>query len=298
MKKKNSLLKIIGPYWYFVLLFLLVGFLMLYPLGSGIYLSLWRKNFLYPARDSFVWFENFFRLLFQDDVFWKALKNSLVFTAGSVFFEYLAGLGSGLLLNSKYVPLKNFFRGVVLLPWVVPIAVNSLNWRWMLLPEYGFVNVMLTRIGLGSLARGWLSSLTWAMPTVIFVNVWRSFPFFTITILAGLTLIPKELYEASELDGATRWQEFRFITLPSIKKISMVIIVLHVIWTFANFDVIYLLTAGGPLNRTEVLPTYLYQQAFRFFDMGYASSIGVFVFFFLLVTVGFYFTRFSSFSSQ
>ncbi len=267
---------------------------MVYPLVDGIYLSFWRKNLLYPTKDKLIWFGNYYRLLFKDDLFWLAFKNSIVFTAASVFFEYLLGLGSALLLNSKYIRFKNLLRGIVLLPWVVPIAVNSLNWRWMLLPDYGFINQVLKTIGLGNFARGWLSDLKWVFPVVVLVNVWRSFPFYTVTILAGLTLIPRELYEAAHIDGANRWQVFRYITFPGIKGISLVIVVLHVVWTFANFDVIYLLTGGGPLHRTEVLPTYLYQQAFNYFKMGYAASIGVFIFMFLMITVGLYFTKIST----
>ncbi|BER91860.1 sugar ABC transporter permease [Atrimonas thermophila] len=286
--------KIFTPYWYFLLLLTLVGALMIYPLVDGVYLSFWRKNLLYPAKDKLIWFGNYYRLLFKDELFWLAFKNSAIFTAASVFFEYLLGLGSALLLNSKYIRFKNLMRGIVLLPWVVPIAVNSLNWKWMLLPDYGFINQFLKTIGLGSLARGWLSDLNWVFPTVVLVNVWRSFPFYTVTILAGLTLIPRELYEAAHIDGANRWQVFRYITFPGIKGVSMVIVILHVVWTFANFDVIYLLTGGGPLHRTEVLPTYLYQQAFNYFKMGYAASIGVFIFLFLLITVGLYFSKIST----
>jgi ABC-type sugar transport system permease subunit len=288
--------KAFSPYWYFIPLFVVVGALMVYPLADGIRLSFWSKNLMYPGKDKFVGFANYYKLLFEDKLFWPALRNSIIFTAASVLFEYLLGLGSALLLNSKHVVrCKNLLRGIVLLPWVVPIAVNSLNWRWMLLPDYGFVNQLLRISGLGSIARGWLSDLRWVFPTVVLVNVWRSFPFYTVTILAGLTLIPRELYEAAHIDGANRWQVFRYITFPGIKGVSTVIVVLHIVWTFVNFDVIYLLTGGGPLHRTEVLPTYLYQQAFNYFKVSYASSIGTFIFLFLIITVGFYFSKFSSF---
>jgi multiple sugar transport system permease protein len=290
MKKKYQIIKhALAPYTYFIILLALVGALMIYPLINGLYLSFWQKNLLYPARDKFIWFDNYRKLLFEDEIFWTAFRNSIIFTVASVFFEYLLGLGSALLLNSKYIRFKNLLRGLVLLPWVVPIAVNSLNWRWMLMSNYGFVNQILQKLGLGHLARGWLGDLNWVFPTVILVNVWRSFPFYTVTLLAGLTLIPKELYEAGQIDGTGRWQAFRYITFPGIKVVSLVIVILHVIWTFVNFDVIYLLTAGGPLHRTEVLPTYLYRQAFKYFDLGYASSIGAFIFIFLIVTVGLYF---------
>lgn len=286
--------KTIYVYKYFVIIFILIGGLMLYPLINGFYLSLWQKNLMYPAKEKFILFDNFKKLFFDDPMFWLVFKNSLIFTVASVGFEYLLGLSSALLLNSKHVPMKNFFRGIVLLPWIVPIAVNSLNWKWMLLPEYGYINIVLKVLGFGNLARGWLTDLKTVFPTVILVNVWRSFPFFTVVILAALTLIPKDLFEAAQIDGANRWQTFRHITFPGIKGISFVIITLHIVWTFSNFDVIYLLTGGGPLHYTEVLPTYLYQQGFHFFKIGYACSIGVFIFLFLMVTIGFYFTKISS----
>lgn len=282
-----------APYGYLVLLFLLVGGVLIYPLFYGIQLAFLDRNLLRPASGQFVGLQNFRRLFFEDELFFQCLRNSLIFTFASVGFEYLLGLSSALLLNSRFIKLRNMLRAIILLPWVVPIAVNSLNWRWMLAPRYGIINQLLVTIGLEKYAINWLSDLSAALPAVIFVNVWRSFPFYTITIGAGLTLIPAELYEAAKVDGASKWQLFKYITLPGIRTVSIVIVTLHIIWTFVNFDMIYILTGGGPLYQTEVLPTYLYQQAFRFFRMSYAASIGVFILLFLIATTGFYFTRVS-----
>ncbi len=169
----------------------------------------------------------------------------------------------------------------------MPIAINSLIWQFMLSPDFGFIDQFLSLIGFRSLSEAtWLTNLSLVMPTVIAVNVWRSFPFYTIVLTAGLATIPRELYEAAEVDGAARFSRFWHVTLPGIRRVSAVIVTFHVIWTFTNFDVIYLLTDGGPLHASEVLPTVLYHQAFVQFDMGYASSIGVFLLGVLSLTAG------------
>lgn len=276
-----------GRYGYLGLLIIIILAVDLYPFFDAVRLSLFDKNLMNPGGDRFTGMSNFVRLLTQEPLFWPALWNTMVFTLGSVIFEYLIGLGAALLLNSRYTPMKNLFKALVLLPWAVPIAINSLIWKFMLAPNYGFVNQILDGLGAHDfLQMNWLGNISLVMPVVIGVNVWRSFPFYAITLMAGLATIPKELYESAHVDGASWSARFWHITMPGIKNVSLVIVVLHLIWTFTNFDVIYLLTGGGPLHASEVLPTLLYQQAFELFDMGFASTIGVFILVFLVVTVG------------
>ena len=273
-------------------MFILVAAVTLYPFLDAVGLGFYSKSLLNPGRDHFVGLANFVKLATHDPLFWPSLRHSAVFTLASVFFEYLVGLGSALLLNSKHAPAKNVLKALILLPWAVPIAINSLVWKFMLSPRFGFVGQLLGLIGFPSmLEQNWLGSLQLVMGVVIFVNVWRSFPFYTITLTAGLATIGKELYESAEVDGANKLQRFWHITFPGIKHISLVIVVFHIIWTFINFDVIYLLTGGGPLHATEVLPTLLYQYAFTNFDMGYASSVGVLILVILSVTVGPFYSR-------
>ncbi len=279
--------RVTGRYGYLVLLVIIILAVDLYPFFDAVRLSFFDKNLMNPGGDRFAGLGNFIRLLTREPLFLPALWNTIVFTLGSVFFEYLIGLSAALLLTSRYVPLKNLFKALVLLPWAVPIAINSLIWKFMLAPNYGFINQILDRLGAHDfLQMNWLGNLSLVMPVVIGVNVWRSFPFYAITLMAGLATIPRELYESAHVDGASWSARFWHITMPGIKNVSMVIVVLHLIWTFTNFDVIYLLTGGGPLHATEVLPTFLYQQAFELFDMGYASAIGVIILLFLVVTVG------------
>ena len=276
-----------GRYGYLVLLVIIVLAVDLYPFFDAVRLSFFDKNLMNPGGDRFAGLSNFVRLFTREPLFRLALWNTIVFTLGSVLFEYLIGLGAALLLTSRYTPMPNLFKALVLLPWAVPIAINSLIWKFMLAPNYGFINQILDRLGAHEfLQMNWLGNISLVMPVVIGVNVWRSFPFYAITLMAGLATIPRELYESAQVDGASWSARFWHITLPGIKNVSLVIVVLHLIWTFTNFDVIYLLTGGGPLHASEVLPTLLYQQAFELFDMGYASAIGVFILAFLVVTVG------------
>ncbi|MFP4426824.1 MAG: carbohydrate ABC transporter permease [Spirochaetaceae bacterium] len=288
-----------GHYLYLLPLLVVVLLMNVYPFLEGLRLSLFSENLLRPLDDHFVGLGNFVRLFTQEPLFIKTLFNSLIFTIVSVFFEYVCGLGSALLLSSSRIHMTNGLKAIVLLPWAVPIAVNALIWRFMLSPNFGFINQFLHEIGVsGALTINWLNSINLAMGVVIFVNVWRSFPFFTITLSAGLSTIPRNLYEAAEVDGAGPLRRFIHITVPGLRNISLVIVVFHLIWTFINFDVIYLLTAGGPLRSTEVLPTLLYEYAFTRFEMGYAASIGVFLFLVLSLTVGPVYTRLSSTESR
>jgi multiple sugar transport system permease protein len=274
-------------YLYFVPIFLFIAVINLFPLISALRLSFWNENLLRPADTAFAGLTNFVRLLTQEPLFWGSLGNGLVFTAASVVLEYALGLASALVLSSRFAKLRNASKALIMLPWAIPIAMNSMIWHFLLSPNFGFINQLLSALGFTDLlAKNWLGDINAAMGVVVFVNVWRSFPFFMITLAAGLSSIPKELYEAAEVDGARRFQRFWSVTLPGIRGTSVVIIVFHLIWTFTNFDVIYLLTGGGPLNTTEVLPTLMYRNAFLNFDMGYASAIGVFQFVVLMIVVG------------
>jgi len=280
-------------YLYFIPIALFILLIYIYPLGNAFTLSFWNKVLTRPGQDRFIGFDNYIRLFTKEPLFLKTLWNGFIFTFLSVVFEYLFGLVIALILSSKFVKMKNASKALLMLPWAVPIAINSMMWRFLLAPNFGFLSQTLHAIGIpGMLQANWFGDINTAMPAVILINVWRSFPFYTITLTAGLSVIPRELYEAAEADGASGWQRFWNITLPGIKNTSAVIIIFHIIWTFSNFDVIYLLTGGGPLNSTDVLPTLLYRQAFSNFNMGYASTMGIFVFIVLMIIAGPLYNRF------
>lgn len=212
--------------------------------------------------------------LASDPLFRQALWVSLLYTLGGTFPAFLIGLGTALLLNRRF-PLRRIFRTLILLPWAVPAVVCSFLFLWILNASYGVLNYMLLKAHLISGYIPWLASLHWSIVGVIIPTVWKSYPFFTLLILAALQVIPKELYEAAKVDGAGRWVTFRKVTWPGIQNAAYLALVLQLLWTFREFEIIYPITAGGPANSTQTLAIYLYNEVFQFFHMGYASALGV-----------------------
>ena len=264
---------------------LLLG-LTLWPLVRTFSLSVQNVNLVRPG-SRFVGFDNFRDALGRDELFWPAVWHSVFWTCGSVAGEYLLGLGSAVLLNQ---PLRGqrVYRMLVLIPWTVPIVIAAMTWRWILQPEYGIANITLVRMGLLDQPRYWLGDIHTALGAAIFVNVWRSFPFYTITLLAAMQSVPKELLEAAAIDGATARQRFLHVTMPHLKGVSIAIVALHVIWTFNNVDFIWLLTEGGPLHSSETLATLVYRMAFRTYQVSRAAALSVLMIFFLVAIGGSY----------
>jgi multiple sugar transport system permease protein len=260
---------------------LLLG-LTVWPLLRTFLLSVENVNLVRPGSE-FVGLDNFRMQLGDRTLFWPAVWHSLLWTAGSVGGEYLLGLASAALLN---LPLRGrgLFRMLVLIPWTVPIVIAAMTWRWILQPEFGIANVLMVRAGILAEPIYWLGNLSTALGTTIFVNIWRSFPFYTITLLAAMQAVPKELLEAAAIDGANAWQRFWKITLPHLKGVSVALIVLHVVWTFNNVEFIWLLTEGGPLHASETLATLVYRLAFRTFQISEAASLSVMMIAVLLIT--------------
>jgi multiple sugar transport system permease protein len=251
-----------------------------WPLARTFALSLTNLNLVRPE-SQFVGLANFQAQLSDTKLFWPAVWHSVVWTAGSVAGEYLIGLGSAVLLNQ---PLRGrgLYRMLVLIPWTVPIVIAAMTWRWILQPEFGIANVWLVDVGLLAKPLYWLGDIDTALGSAVFVNIWRSFPFYTITLLAAMQAIPKELLEAASIDGANAWQRFWKIAFPHLRGISLALIVLHVIWTFNNVEFIWLLTEGGPLHASETLATLVYRMAFRTFQVGQAAAVSVLMIFLLI----------------
>lgn len=212
--------------------------------------------------------------LASDSSFRQSLWVSAVYTFGGTIPAFLIGLGTALLLNRKF-PLRRVFRTLMLLPWAVPAVVTSFLFLWVLNASYGVMNYILFRLHIIGHYLPWLASQKWALTGVIIPTVWKSYPFFTLLILAALQVIPSELYEAAQVDGARKWAIFRNITWPGIQNAAVLALVLQLLWTFREFEVIYPITAGGPAGSTQTLAIYLYNEAFQFFHMGYASALGV-----------------------
>lgn len=260
--------------WFVLPLVVLLFGLIAYPGGLAIYLSMTRKFIGYKAR--FVGLANYLEL-WEDPFFRRALWNTTVFTTIAVAAKLLIGLAMALTLNAG-IRAKNFFTGVLLVPWVTPTVVSALNWLWMYDALLGVFNYILVGAGLIDRPIAWLSSPATAMASVITANVWRGFPFFGITILAGLQTIPRELYEAAEVDGASWWSRFLHITLPGIKYVVLVATLLSIVWTFNDFQIVYVLTRGGPGGATHIIGTLTYEVAIDGLDLGRGTAISIYAF--------------------
>jgi multiple sugar transport system permease protein len=247
--------------------------LNLYPTLSGIATAFTNQSLLNPDQWAYVGFENF-QKLFKDPVFRISLIHSLVLTGLAVFLQVVLGLILAHLLIQQ-VPGIHFFRSIGMIAWVLPIIASVVMFRFITLPNYGFVNIVLTDLGLGRWARNWFGDETYAFLLILIMHLWRNVPFYAISFMAAMQSISAELYEAARIDGASTWRQFCHITLPNLRYIILVMVVLHVTFTFNNFDFVYLSTGGGPVNSTEVLPTYIYKQAWNGYALGYASAGGV-----------------------
>jgi multiple sugar transport system permease protein len=220
--------------------------------------------------------ENYIRLTY-DGFFQRAVVNSFTFTFASVAIKTVLGMGMALVLTSK-IRFRSFWTGVLLIPWVAPTVVSALNFLWIYDYSLGVLNYLLVHVvGVLSHGVGWLSEPGTAMSSVIGVNVWRGFPFFGIRFLVGMKAIPGELYEAAAVDGATVLQRFRHVTLPGIRNIVMIVLLLSTIWTFNDFAIIYILTKGGPGGATMVLPVLTYEIAFGAQRLGEAIAVALYM---------------------
>ena len=248
--------------------------LVAYPFCYAIYLSMTHKLVGLPP--VFVGFENYIRLTW-DGFFQRAVVNSFIFTFGSVGFKLVLGVVMALVLTSP-IRWRSVWTGVLLIPWVAPTVVSALNFLWIFDYSLGVLNYLLVHVfGILNRGVGWLSEPGTAMSSVIGVNVWRGFPFFGISFLAGMKAIPGELYEAAAVDGATALQRFRYVTIPGIRNILMIVMLLSTIWTFNDFAIIYILTKGGPGGATMVLPVLTYEIAFGAQRLGEAIAVALYM---------------------
>lgn len=262
----------------------LILFIYVYPLITGVMYSLQDGTLIKPGQ--FVGIQNYLKV-FQSPDFLSALRFSLLFAIFSVFGSYVIGLGFALLLNQD-VPGRGFFRVALLLPWIIPSIVSIVSWRWMIADQFGLVNRILGLVNIGPIF--FLSSENWAVFSVIMVKVWRSFPFMMLSTLAALQAISVELYEAAAIDGANRWQSFRYITMPHLKNLSIVLWILMTIWSVNDFDTPWLLTQGGPSRATENLIVLAYRTTFGSNDVGIGSAIA-FVTMMILMVLAFLMLR-------
>ena len=248
----------------------LTGYPIYYVLKSSLY-----EQGLYSQTATFVGLANF-REVFRHEAFNRAFVNNLVFAFGSLAVQMPIGLAIALLLNASF-PFRDSVRGAMLFSYLVPYVVAALTFRFMLSDATGILNHLIRVSGL-PMPPSWFSSPDWAMFGVIMVNSWKNFPFMVLVFLAQLQTIDPVQYEAARVDGASRWQVFRHITFPALVPIILVVGMLRTIWNFNNFEVIFLLTQGGPLGRTETLPLLIYRYVFGEFSLGRGTALAVLVF--------------------
>ncbi|MDF2961628.1 MAG: transporter permease [Paenibacillus sp.] len=266
---------------YYFLLPSIIGFAIFtaIPLIASLVISFYEWNTLSVPR--FVAFGNFVKLFTEDKIFWIALKNTFWYAVGVVPFSIALGLAAALLLNQKIRGIA-YWRMIYFLPVITSTVAISLVWKWLFNPEVGLINVLLREAGVDS-PPSWLTSTTWALPSIIIVTIWKTIGYNMVIFLAGLQNVPKELYEAAEIDGSTKWNMFWTITLPLLRPTTFFITVISIIHSFQVFGYALIMTEGGPGASTNTLVLYIYQQGFKYFNMGYASAIAWVLFIILLI---------------
>jgi multiple sugar transport system permease protein len=249
---------------------LLLGALLGWPLIQAVMLSFYDMHPL-TRKFVFVGWENYQDLL-GDDVFWQALANNFIWLAGSLVLQIGGGVAVALLLHRRF-PGRGLARALILFPYLMPVVVAALVWQWMLDDLNGIIPYLWHALGLPRM--DWLGTMPNAMVSVIVVGSWRAFPFVVIAVLARLQSIPQSLYEAAAIDGASHWQRFWDVTVTQLANVLSVVVLLRAIWDFREFDLIFLMTGGGPVMGTTTLPLLVYKEAFALFKMGRALSIAV-----------------------
>lgn len=259
-------------YLYLLPVFLIFAVIIFIPAIKSFFES-FSDSSLYTAETTFIGMSNYREITSQSD-FWVYFFRTIWMVFIVVVLQYIFGLILALLMNLE-LPGTRWMKNFIMLPWVVPIAAMVVMFNWMSQTDYGLFNMLLSSIGLDGQTRYWIGDMNWAFPMVVMMHVWRNMPFYAITLYAALKNIPDLYYEAASIDGAGKFSQFWNITLPQIKYPSMIVITLHVLFTVNNFDIIYLSTGGGPVGKTEVLATQVYQTAWTNYEYGLASAIGV-----------------------
>jgi ABC-type sugar transport system permease subunit len=251
---------------------LIIFLTVLFPIVYSFQVSLLNWNLKRPRRRPFVWFKNYTDILTSPE-FLHTLKTTFIFVFFSVTLIMILGTAIALLLNQEFKG-RGFVRALVLIPWAIPAVVNGIMWKWMLDSSYGIFNALLQSLGLIETYIPFLAQPTSAFIFAVIANVWKQIPFAIILLLAGLQSIPDELYEAATVDGASAWQKVWKITLPMLSSTIMVVLIFQTMISLRVFDLIYVLTSGGPGDATEVIGWELYKTAFQFLHVGKGSALG------------------------
>jgi len=280
--------------WLFAFLLLLpaltmLGLFVAYPFVRGIWLSLLDSTL--GREGEYVGLQNYVKLWY-DGIFQRTAQNTFVYTGIATLLKLALGMAVALMLN-MLVGFKRLLRASMLLPWIIPTVLSTLAWKWMFDPTFSIVNWALYHLGFIHARVDWLGGPVAAMASVVLVNVWRGMPFFAITLLAGLQTINPDVHEAAAIDGANAWQRFWRVTWPLLMPVTTVVVLFSVIQTFADFQLVYILTGGGPANSTHLFATYAYQIGIATGKLGEgaAASLAMFPFLFLVVIVQLWYIR-------
>ncbi|MGI6732216.1 MAG: carbohydrate ABC transporter permease [Anaerovoracaceae bacterium] len=283
LRRKKSLNTSYKDYFFVLPLIIVMAVFLAYPIIKAAVMSVqyWYMPKPKPEGNYFVGIDNYVSL-FGDASFIHSLKITAIYIIVTVVLRFVIGLLAALLMNQSFRG-RGFARALLIIPWAIPEVVACLIWILMYDKDFGIINYLAMNFKLISEPVGFLSNPEIALPAAMAVNVWKGFPFVAIMLLAGLQSIPTELYEAARVDGAKPFQQFRNITWPMLRPVSMVVFLLLIIWTIKDFGIVYLLARGGPSQATEILTIFIYHSAFKYFDFGKAAAAGMIMLVFSII---------------
>ena len=272
--------------WFILPAVLVIAVLLVYPVASSFFYSFTSKH-LIKAKWNVVWLDNYLSILSDED-FWRSLLTNIKWTAISLSCQLIIGFTAALALERiKYA--NGLYRTLLIVPWAFPSIVIALSWKWILNGVSGFLPHLLVKLGICDTIPQFLSSGDLAFWTLIFINTWFGAPLIMVNVLSALQTIPKDQYEAAQIDGASSWDSFIHITVPHIKTVVGLLVVLRTIWVFNSFDMIYLITGGGPGGTTQTVPIYAYNIAWGLKQLGKSSAVTILLLIFLLAICAIYF---------
>jgi multiple sugar transport system permease protein len=280
ISSKKSLQEAVVGYFLILPVILVIIFLVIYPMITSIYIGFTNKRLGVPF-PKIIGVANYAQVL-KSAVFERSLRNSILWTLASGILQFVLGMTLALILNQSFKG-RFFFRGLFIVPWVTPGVVVAITYRWLLNGMVGIVNQIMVATHVIPEPVGWFSDPNLVMPVLIYINVWRGIPFMMITLLAGLQTIPIELIEAAKVDGAGIIRRFFFVTMPYMRHVIFIGLLIFTLWNFNNFDLIYLTTRGGPGTFSFTLPIMIYSAAFEEIEYGKAASISSLMFIFLMI---------------
>lgn len=277
MRKKGYLYIFLAPSVIFM------GIFTAYPIIYNFIISLQDVNVMTLARPDkeFVGLQNYIEII-TNPTFLVVFKNSAIFTLGSVFFQFVIGFALAMFLVKKF-PLSNFVRGFIVVGWVIPPVVVGTVWKWLLNTDFGLINYFLSQLHILNTNISWLTNPDMAMIGILIANIWLGIPFNMMLLIGGLTGLPQTVFEAADIDGANWFQKLFFLTIPMLRQTISATLMLGIIYTFKVFALIWVMTGGGPVNATNVLPTWSYQLSFDFFNFSQGAVVANLMFVIMLI---------------